>query len=285
MVALAESLTCRRRVLLGYFGETLGEDCGNCDICLNPPETFDATVPAQKVLSCIYRSGSASVCVTSSTCCAVPTPSASAAWVTTACPPTTSARISAPRNGPPSSASSSTCGLVSQDIAQYSVLKLTPEARPILRGEESLILAKPRIREKTARKETPRSAEALTADDLGLFEALRELRKDLADEAGVPPYVVFGDATLVQMAQERPASDAALLAITGRGPEETRALRRRVPRRHRPLLIRHRSRSAGPVHAVATCPAGPRHREPHDRGRRVQAAPRLLHRISLSASW
>ena len=57
MVGFAEPLTCRRRVLLGYFGENLEEDCGNCDICLNPPERYDATVPAQKVLSCVYRVG------------------------------------------------------------------------------------------------------------------------------------------------------------------------------------------------------------------------------------
>ena len=57
MIGLAESLICRRRVLLGYFGEELADDCGNCDICLNPPETFDATTEAQKVLSCVYRVG------------------------------------------------------------------------------------------------------------------------------------------------------------------------------------------------------------------------------------
>ncbi len=57
MVAFAESLICRRRVLLGYFGETLDSDCGNCDVCLNPPETFDATTEAQKALSCVYRVG------------------------------------------------------------------------------------------------------------------------------------------------------------------------------------------------------------------------------------
>ena len=57
MVALAEAVTCRRRVLLGYFGEPLEQDCGNCDVCLDPPETFDATTEAQKVLSCVYRVG------------------------------------------------------------------------------------------------------------------------------------------------------------------------------------------------------------------------------------
>ena len=57
MIGFAESLTCRRRVLLGYFGEERREDCGNCDICLDPPERFDGTVVAQKALSCVYRVG------------------------------------------------------------------------------------------------------------------------------------------------------------------------------------------------------------------------------------
>jgi len=60
MIAFAEATTCRRRVLLGYFGEPLEEDCGNCDVCLDPPELYDATVDAQKALSAVYRTGSGS---------------------------------------------------------------------------------------------------------------------------------------------------------------------------------------------------------------------------------
>jgi ATP-dependent DNA helicase RecQ len=108
-------------------------------------------------------------------------------------------------------------GYLQQDIGNYSVLKLTPKARPVLRGEEILRLARPRIRERIPKKKPPRSAVGLTADEMPLFEALRALRKQLADAQGVPPYVIFGDATLVQMSQDRPATSQALLDITGVG--------------------------------------------------------------------
>jgi ATP-dependent DNA helicase RecQ len=109
-------------------------------------------------------------------------------------------------------------GFLNQDIANYSVLKLTPKARPVLRGEESLELARPRIREKaTKRKKTPKRAESLEPADMELFEALRALRKELADEQGVPPYVIFGDVTLVQMSRDKPSTEEELLEITGVG--------------------------------------------------------------------
>ena len=106
-------------------------------------------------------------------------------------------------------------GLLSQDITNYSVLKLTERSRPVLRGEQSLQLARPRIKEK--RKKRSRSAAGLTPADEGLFEVLRTLRKQLAQDQGVPPYVVFGDATLVEMSQRKPATEAELLEITGVG--------------------------------------------------------------------
>ena len=89
-------------------------------------------------------------------------------------------------------------------------------ARPLLRGEETLLLAKPRIRE-LAKKKRPLADMVQGPYDEVLFEELRELRKRLAFEAGVPPYIVFGDATLLQMAREKPADEAALLNITGVG--------------------------------------------------------------------
>jgi ATP-dependent DNA helicase RecQ len=109
-------------------------------------------------------------------------------------------------------------GFINQDIANYSVLKLTPKARPVLRGEETLELARPRITQKKAkRKKTPKTAENLEPADMELFEALRALRKELADEQGVPPYVIFGDVTLVQMSRDKPSSEEELLEITGVG--------------------------------------------------------------------
>ena len=217
MVAFAESLICRRRVLLGYFGETLDTDCGNCDVCLNPPETFDATTEAQKALSCVYRVGQRF----------------GARHVIDVLRGADTDRIrklghdglSTYGIGDDLGAAEWDSivrqlvhrGYLLQDIANYSVLKLTPKARPVLRGEESIELGRPRVRERAKRKKTPRSAVGLTESQMPLFEALRSLRKRLADEQGVPPYVVFGDATLVQMSQDRPATAEALLEITGVG--------------------------------------------------------------------
>jgi ATP-dependent DNA helicase RecQ len=218
MVGFAESLTCRRRVLLGYFGESLDSNCGNCDICLNPPETFDATTCAQKVLSCVYRVeerfGMKHVI------------DVLRGADTDRIRKLGHDRLSTYGIGMEMSEAEWTSivrqlihhGLLVQDIANYSVLKLTPNARPVLKGERQLVLARPRIKEKTKRKS--RAASGLEAADQELFEALRQLRKELAREHGVPPYVIFGDATLLQMSQKRPTSDAQLLEITGVGEKK-----------------------------------------------------------------
>ncbi|NNJ93685.1 MAG: DNA helicase RecQ [Halobacteria archaeon] len=216
MVGLAESVTCRRRVLLNYFGERLEQDCGNCDVCLNPPEQFDATVDAQKALSCVYRVGQRF----------------GVGYVVDVLRGADNERIRALHHqqlstyglGSDRSEQEWTSiirqlihhGYLLQDIANYSVLKLTDAARPLLRGEQTLRLAKPRIREKT-RKKRPRGDAAHGPYDEALFDQLRELRKRLAAEQGVPPYVVFGDASLIQMARDKPADEAQLLNVTGVG--------------------------------------------------------------------
>jgi ATP-dependent DNA helicase RecQ len=216
MIALAESLTCRRRVLLNYFGERLAQDCGNCDVCLNPPERFDATVDAQKALSCVYRVGQRF----------------GIRHVVDVLRGADSERIRALGHdrlstyGLGSDHSEQEWisiirqlihhGLLEQDIGNYAVLKLTGDARPLLRGEVPLTLARPRLRE-TARRRRPQVAAAQGPYDEALFDALRALRKRLADAQGVPPYIVFGDTTLVQMARDKPSDTAALLAITGVG--------------------------------------------------------------------
>jgi len=114
-------------------------------------------------------------------------------------------------------------GYLTQDIARFSVLKLTTKAQPLLRGEESLVLAKPRTRvpTKKQRKAADRSARAaglagLEVDE-ELFERLRTLRKGLADAQRVPAYVVFSDATLAEMAARKPHTLAELLEVSGVG--------------------------------------------------------------------
>ncbi len=114
-------------------------------------------------------------------------------------------------------------GYLAQDIARFSALRLTDAARPLLRGDETLIMAKPRVRVPT-KKQRLRTQRAGRAAELAgmpvdeaLFEALRGLRKRLADEQNVPAYVVFSDATLAEMAARRPATRAELLEVNGVG--------------------------------------------------------------------
>jgi ATP-dependent DNA helicase RecQ len=221
MVGFAEAQTCRRRVLLGYFGEHLAKDCGNCDVCLNPPETYDATVDAQKALSCVFRVGQrfgvghvVDVLRGAQTqrvldlghdklsTYGIGAEKVADAW-------SSLIRQLIHR------------GYLVQDVAAYSVLKLTEAARPLLRGEERLVLAKPRIRVKAL----PKKGRLQTGDfdyDDDLFDALRKRRKRLADAEGVPPYVIFGDATLAEMAAKMPTDEEKMLAINGVGKHKLR---------------------------------------------------------------
>jgi ATP-dependent DNA helicase RecQ len=218
MVGLAESLTCRRRVLLGYFGERLAQDCGNCDVCLEPPERFDATEDARKALSCVYRLNQGyGIKYVIDVLRGLRNDRIVAAG---------HERLSTWGIGGHHSAQAWASllrqlihrGYLEQDIARYSVLRLTPAARPLLRGEETLELARPRVKTPAKRK-APRAAAGGRYDET-LFEALRALRKSLADAQGVPPYIIFGDATLVEMARELPTSAAALLEVSGVGQKK-----------------------------------------------------------------
>jgi ATP-dependent DNA helicase RecQ len=216
MVALAEAVTCRRRVLLGYFGESLSRDCGNCDVCTNPPQRFDATVEAQKALSCVYRVGQRfGIRHVIDVLRGADTDRIRTLGHT---------RLSTYGIGNDRGEQEWTSiirqlihhGYLEQDIANYSVLKLTPAARPLLRGESRLELARPRVRE--ARKtKRPKTDGPGGPYDEALFDVLRRLRKQLADKEGKPPYVVFGDTTLMQMARDKPTTQQGLLAVSGVG--------------------------------------------------------------------
>ena len=216
MGAFAESLTCRRRVLLRYFGESPQEDCGNCDVCLDPPERFDATEDAQKALSCVYRVGQRfgmkhivevlrgadterlrRLGHTRLSTWGIGAHHSEQVWI--------SILRQLVHHG-----------YLEQDIANWSVLRLTDQARPLLRGEQRLELALPRAQMHSARRRPAVPAQAGPHDET-LFEDLRRLRRRLADEQGVPPYVVFGDATLIEMAARKPRDAQELLEIGGVG--------------------------------------------------------------------
>jgi ATP-dependent DNA helicase RecQ len=216
MVAFAEAQSCRRQVLLGYFGELLPEPCGNCDICLDPPELHDVTDEARKALSCVYRVGQRF----------------GMGHVIDVLRGSKSERIQSLKHDrlstyglgreQPKEFWSSILhhlvhhGYLLQDVANYSVLKLTDTARPLLRGEQQLTMAKPRARVVSAKKKEARILPDLAYNE-ELFEKLRGLRKELADAAGVPPFVVFGDKTLIEMAAYLPGDEAAFLNIHGVG--------------------------------------------------------------------
>ena len=217
MVALAEALTCRRRVLLGYFGEKLAQDCGNCDVCNDPPERFDATEDARKALSCVYRVGQRfGIRYVIEILRGADTERIRSLGHD---------RLSTYGIGAHRSEQEWTSiirqlihhGYLIQNIANFSVLELTSAARPLLRGEIQLELARPRTRGAAKDSRPTRDSGTHGPHDEGLFDELRRLRRRLAEAEGKPPYIVFGDATLVEMAREKPQSDQGLLAISGVG--------------------------------------------------------------------
>lgn len=216
MAGFAEAQNCRRRVLLGYFGERLEHDCGNCDVCLNPPQTYDATEDAQKALSCVYRVGQR---FGVGHVIDVLRGSRSQRILDLGHDRLSTYGIGAEKSHEDWGALIRQLvhlGYLRQDVASYSVLKLTERARPLLRGEESLVLAQPRIKVREQKKAGRRKMVDFDYDDQ-LFQALKNVRKRLADAGGVPSFVVFGDATLAEMAARRPTDQNALLRIGGVG--------------------------------------------------------------------
>ncbi|MFE8046097.1 ATP-dependent DNA helicase RecQ [Brenneria goodwinii] len=214
MGAFAEAQTCRRLVLLNYFGEGRQQPCGNCDICLDPPKRYDGLVDAQKALSCVYRVGQRF----------------GMSYIVEVLRGANNQRIreyghdKLPVYGIGRDKSQEHwvsvlrqlihLGLLSQNIAQHSALQLTESARPVLRGEVPLQLAVPRVINLK-----PRASQKTYGGnyDRKLFAKLRKLRKSIADEANIPPYVVFSDATLLEMAELMPITAAELLNINGVG--------------------------------------------------------------------
>ncbi|ANS83911.1 ATP-dependent DNA helicase RecQ [Vibrio scophthalmi] len=215
MSAFAEAQTCRRQVLLNYFGEYRDKPCGNCDICLDPPKHFDATQEAQKALSCVYRVNQ----------------SFGIGYVVEVLRGMQNIRIREQGHDKLSTYGLGRDhshdywvsvfrqlihkGLLFQNITRNSTLQLTEEARPLLRGEMTLELAVPRL--DTAARAA--KSDKLTSKnyDKKLFAKLRKLRKSIADEDGLPPYVVFSDATLIDMAEILPTSYGEMLAVNGVG--------------------------------------------------------------------
>jgi ATP-dependent DNA helicase RecQ len=217
MVHYAESAACRRGSLLEYFGEGFPDDnCGACDNCLNPRETYDGTLAAQKFLSCIYRIRERSgFGVGMNHVVEVLTGADTEKIRKFGHEQLSTYGIGKEHERAGWSAIGRELvrlGYVKQDAAKFNVLELTPEGRTLLRERKPVQLTKP-----MNVPERREHAVGEIACDEGLFERLRAVRKRLADERGVPPYIVFSDVALRQMARTYPGSDREFIRISGVG--------------------------------------------------------------------
>ena len=219
MLGLCEVTSCRRKVLLSYFADEAPNQCGNCDNCQLPPVTWDATEAAQKVLSCVYRTGQRFGVVhvmdvlqgkenekvlqhshQELSTFGIGSDIHEAQWRSVI-------RQLVVR------------GFLRVDLEGYSALQLTDLCRPVLKGEQLLHLRKDEIKAPATKKGSAKSYKKtqIPPEDQELWDELRECRKYLAEEHNVPPYLIFHDATLKEMLDIMPMSGPELLNITGVG--------------------------------------------------------------------
>jgi ATP-dependent DNA helicase RecQ len=219
MLGLCELTSCRRQALLRYFGDELVEPCGNCDTCLEPPETWEATTAARKALSCVHRTGQRF----------------GVTYLVDVLLGKDNERMRRFGHDKVSTFGIGTelnqsewrdlyrqliaRGLLAVDLEGHGGLHLTEESRPVLRGEQPLHLRK--LSRKKAAKRSERKANRFADQGQGkLWEALRSRRQQLADEQGIPAYMIFHDATLAEMVENRPETLAQLSNISGVGEKK-----------------------------------------------------------------
>ncbi len=216
LLGLCESTACRRQALLEYFGEALPEPCGNCDNCLQPPETYDGTEVAQKALSCVYRTGQRF----------------GVSHLVDVLRGADNEKVRQYRHEELSTYGIGrdlevrqwrsvfrqlvTLGHLVSDQEAYGALRLTEKARAVLRGETTLRMRR-EIEPRSVRPARRPGATNLDRADQPLFDALREKRKQLAAAQGVPPYTVFHDRSLYEMAGRRPENLDGFAEISGVG--------------------------------------------------------------------
>jgi ATP-dependent DNA helicase RecQ len=221
MLGLCETTKCRRQNLLNYFGQELREPCGNCDACLNPPELWDGSVEAQKFMSAIYRTGQ----------------NFGAGHVIDVLRGSENEKIKERahdklsvygigRELTKNDWSHIARQLLSQGVIQikdweYKTLALTDKSWPILKGEASIKLRKLRATKNSASfKQASKKSSKSDLNTHGrneLFENLRKLRKEIAQELNVPPYMIFGDKSLHDMCQLLPRNKEDFLLVHGVG--------------------------------------------------------------------
>jgi len=221
LLGVCETAGCRRQALLAHFGETLAEPCGNCDTCLSPVESWDATIAAQKALSAVLRTGQRF----------------GVGHLIDVLLGADNEKIHRfghdrlPTYGVGKELDRKEWGSVFRQLVAlgalavahdaYGALKVTDSTRPILRGERRLAFRHDRPAIKSKRPPRPASeAAALTGAAGTLFEALRALRLRLAREQGVAPFIIFHDTTLAALAERRPRSLAELAGLPGMGQKK-----------------------------------------------------------------
>jgi len=221
LLGFCESTACRHQTVLRYFGEEHPGDCGQCDNCLSPVDTWDATQEAQMALSCVYRTGQRfGVAHLIDVLLGKNTPKieqfnhqqlstfgigkelAQTQWSSVY------RQLVA-------------AGFINVDMEAYGGLKLSEESRPVLRGEQEVWLRRdvePAKRSSSKAERGSRMREAFAgANDDPLWQALKAKRMELAREQGVPPYVIFHDSTLLEILNQRPRTTAEFSQISGVG--------------------------------------------------------------------
>ena len=218
LLGLAEALGCRRRQLLGYFGEEAPAECGNCDLCERPPETFDGTTPVRMALSAALRTEESfgaghliDILIGSKT-------DKVRQWGHDRLPTYGVGRDYDRRQWQAIFRQMMGHDLVRPDPARHGALRMTEAARPILRGEAEITLRRDALARTGAARAAPK---ALVGEaDAPLLSALKAKRRALAEAQGVPAYVVFTDRTLIEMAERRPGSLDEMAGITGVGAKK-----------------------------------------------------------------
>ncbi len=216
MLGFSELTSCRRQALLKYFGDHMDEPCGNCDTCLTPVETWDATVVAQKALSCVHRTGQRF----------------GVNYLTDVLLGKDNDRIknfSHDRLGVYGIGTELNArqwrdifrqliarNLLTVDVQGHGGLRLTEQCRAVLRGEQALMLRQELKKEKT-KSRTRKQKQGINESNQYLWEALRACRKKLAEQLDVPPFVIFHDATLMEMMERQPQNKEQFARISGVG--------------------------------------------------------------------
>ena len=232
LLGICETASCRRQAILAHFGETMSEPCGNCDTCMTPPETWDATTAARKALSAILRTGQKfGTGHLIDLLLGIPTDKITQREHDKL--PTFGVGKELDRKGWSSVFRQLIVrSLIEVDHDSFGALRMTRKAEPILRGNEPVHLRRDRTATaSTSVMKKKNERIALGADDTRFYDALRAERMRLAREQNVPAYVIFHDATLAAIATARPTTLAELAKSPAWGRPRSSAMGRRCWKR------------------------------------------------------